>query len=177
MTTEAGWQLRTEQESDAEGIDRMLRRAFQGGNAADLVRRLRAEGGYEPGLSWVAVDGEERVLGHVLFSPVAIVRGQVPAPALALAPLGVAPAHQRQGIGSALVRAGIAASIEAGYGIVLVLGDPGYYSRFGFRPVADTRIDAPRPEWDEALQVLEIRPDALDGVRGVARYPAAFDEV
>lgn len=179
MSKALTWTLRSEHPRHADGIDRVHRRAFQGENAGGLVRRLRAEGGYDPALSLVAEEegGAGEVLGHVLFSPIAIVRGDAPAPALALGPLGVLPARQGQGLGSALVRAGLEACRKAGYGIVLVLGDPGYYSRFGFLPASGARIEPPRPEWAGAFQVLALIPGALDVVRGIARYPEAFDDV
>jgi putative acetyltransferase len=171
--------LRTETPADRAGIDRVLRRAFGGSNAAILVERLRAEGGYDPGLSWVACEERPapRIVGHVLFSPIAIVRGGPPAPALALAPLGVAPDRQRRGVGTALVRRGLAEARRRGHAIVLVLGDPGYYSRFGFRLAVRWRIRPPRSSWTGAFQALGLHPGALETARGEARYPAAFDEV
>ncbi len=178
MTSARSWWVRPETPADAEGIERALRRAFEGSNAANLVRILRAQGGYEAALSWVAVtDSEpERVLGHVLFSPIAIVRGHAPAPALALAPLGVLPDHHGRGIGTALVRAGIEASRDAGYDIVLVLGDPGFYTRFGFTLAADDDIAPPQAEWAPTFQALGLSPGALATVRGTARYPQAFQD-
>lgn len=179
MSDAGPWTVRTEEPGDAEGIDRVLRRAFQGDNAADLVRTLRSQGGYDAGLSWVALESEPvpRIVGHVLFSPIAIVRGDVPAPALALGPLGVMPDRQRHGVGSAIVEAGLKASRDAGHGIVLVLGDPAYYSRFGFALASEARIEPPDPDWAGAFQVLGLMPRALDGVRGMARYPSAWDDV
>ena len=179
MSKEQSWHVRPEGPGDAEGIDLALRRAFRGDNAADLVRRLRDEGGYDPGLSWVAVDVGPggRILGHVLFSPIAVVRGAAPAPALALAPLGVLQDHQRMGIGSALVLRGLDACREHGFGIVLVLGDPGYYARFGFKRASTVGIEPPYAAWADAFQVLGLTPGALDHVRGVARYPDTFSDV
>ena len=179
VDAKAGWIVRSEEPQDAEGIDRALRRAFDGANAADLVRVLRAERGYDPALSMVAVsdDDEARVIGHVLFSPIAIVQGEAPAPALALGPLGVLPDHQHRGVGRALVEAGLAACREAGHRIVLVLGDPGYYERFGFVPASRHRIRPPHANWTDAYQVLGLEEHSLDGVRGLARYPAAWEDV
>lgn len=179
VDAKAGWTVRSEEPQDAEGIDRALRRAFDGANAADLVRVLRTAGGYDPRLSLVAVSDEEpgRVLGHVLFSPIAIVQGEAPAPAIALGPLGVLPDQQRRGIGRALVEAGLHACREAGHRIVLVLGDPGYYGHFGFVLASRHRIRAPHANWTDAYQVLGLDAHALEGVRGVARYPAAWDDV
>jgi putative acetyltransferase len=176
MSEEPAWTVRREEAGDADGIDRALRRAFGGDNAANLVRRLRSEGGYDPVLSWVAVEGGH-VLAHVLFSPIAIVGGDAPAPALALGPLGVMPDAQRQGVGTAIVRAGLEACREAAHAIVLVLGDPAYYGRFGFRLGSEVRIDPPDANWAPAFLALGLTPNALSTVRGTARYPAAFDDV
>ena len=179
MTEGPDWIVRSERPEDASGIDRVLRRAFDGDNAADLVTVLRRDGGYDPGLSIVATsdDAEGRVLAHVLFSPIAIVQGDFPAPALALGPLGVLPERQRQGLGSAVVRAGLDACRDAGHGIVLVLGDPAYYGRFGFVLASELDIRPPHANWAGAYQVLGLTNAALDGVRGLARYPSAWDDV
>jgi len=178
MDVEPNWSIRSEQGGDAEGIDAVLRRAFLGANAAHLVRSLRAQGGYDPDLSLVAVERgpPDRIIGHVLFSPVAIVHGDAPSPALALGPLGVAPSRQRIGVGSALVQAGLARCRERRLSIVLVVGDPGYYARFGFVPASSARIQPPYASWAAAYQVLELLPGALRDARGLARYPAPWDE-
>ncbi len=173
------WQIRPEQPGDEDGIDLVLRRAFSGSNAADLVRTLRRERGYDPDLSLVAVEqaGGDLIVGHVLFSPMAIVHGDAPCPAMALGPLGVMPDRQRQGIGRTLVEAGLAACRDRGLAIVLVLGDPAYYGSLGFEPAAAARIEPPHAGWSEAYQVIELLPGALRETRGVARYPAAWDDV
>ncbi|MDJ0520685.1 MAG: N-acetyltransferase [Planctomycetota bacterium] len=173
MGEQQTWTIRSEQPGDAGGIDEMLRRAFDGDNAANLVRILREEGGYDPALSFVACESDDhgRIVGHVLFSPVAIVHGDAPSPAMALGPLGVMPDRQREGIGRALVNAGLDACRTRGLAIVLVLGDPGYYARFGFTPADEARIEAPHPGWGESYQVLELLPGALKETRGRARYP------
>ncbi len=170
------WTVRAEQPGDEAGIDALHRRAFGGENAANLVRILRAEGAYDPALSLLAYEETPatRIVGHVLFSPVVIVQGGAPHPAMALGPLGVIPDRQQRGIGRALVRAGLAACRERELAIVLVVGDPGYYARFGFTRAVDAHIEAPHASWTEAYQVLEVLPGALRKTRGRARYPAAW---
>jgi putative acetyltransferase len=86
----------------------------------------------------------------------------------------VSPAWQGRGIGSALVRAGLDASRGAGQCVVVVLGDPRYYGRFGFEPAAARGLRYGARVTD-AFQVLELEPGALDGVRGQVEYLAAFD--
>src|SRR5918999_3749119 len=78
-----------------------------------------------------------RIVGHVLFSPMIL---DPPKPCLGmvgLAPVGVLPEHQGRGIGSHLIREGLLACGEAGYGAAVVLGEPGYYGRFGFERASD----------------------------------------
>lgn len=98
-------------------------------------------------------------------------------PALALAPMAVRPEFQRRGIGSALVRAGLDSARSLGHRVVIVLGHPRYYPRFGFRPARPLGIDPPFPCRDEVFMALELVPGALVGVRGTVRYPPAFDGV
>ena len=178
MDTPHTWTLRSEQPDDEAGIDTLLRRAFGGENAANLVRNLRQAGAYDPALSLVAHEDAPapRIVGHVLFSPVVIVQGDAPSPAMALGPLGVMPDRQRRGIGQALVQAGLTLCRERELGIVLVVGDPGYYARFGFTRAVDAHIEAPHASWTEAYQVLEILPGALRETRGRARYPTPWAE-
>lgn len=179
MAAKPTWQIRPEQTGDEDGIDLVLRRAFGGANAANLVRTLRREGGYDQDLSLVAVEeaGGHRVVGHVLFSPIAIVHGDAPSPAMALGPLAVSPDRQRKGVGAALVQAGLEACRARGLAIVLVLGDPAYYSRFGFVHAGDAHIEPPHANWARAYQVVELLPGALRETSGVARYPSAWDDV
>ena len=95
-----------------------------------------------------------------------------------LSPLAVAPARQRQGIGSALVRSVTALAAAAGEPLVILQGDPAFYGRLGFEPAADYGIAMPLPSWapPEAAQVMRL-PRYDDAVRGRIAHPPAFDEV
>ncbi|HWS33730.1 MAG TPA: N-acetyltransferase, partial [Actinoplanes sp.] len=138
---------------------------------APLVDRLRADEGWLPALSLVAVDGDE-VIGHVVCS-----RGRVgPAPALGLGPLSVHPGNQRRGVGSALVHAVLGAADALGEPMVVLLGDPGYYARFGFRPAVGHGIDPPVAEWAPYFQVRVLT--AYDpAVRGTFTYAEPFNDL
>ena len=138
--------IRPERPGDAADIDRVHRTAFPGPEEAGLVADLRAAG--RAAVSLVAVvDGT--VVGHILLSPA------TPAPGLGLAPLAVVPAFQRRGIGSDLVRAGLEAARSTGAAYVVVLGDPAYYGRFGFRPAASLGLSCVFGGGD-AFQVLAL---------------------
>ena len=109
---------------DRGAVRSLICAAFASAAEAELVEALDRAGDTQ--LSLVAEAGEQ-VVGHVLFSRMA-----APFAALALAPLSVAPGHQRQGIGSALVREALARAAQARWDAVFVLGEVAYYERFGF---------------------------------------------
>ena len=181
-TGDAGLVIRSEQAADHAAIAEVNREAFGQEGEPRLVAALRDAEGFDPQLSLVALrDGV--VVGHILFSPIDIVRdgGDLPAialaPAVALAPMAVRPAYQRQGIGSALVRAGLEACRRAGHRIVVVLGHAEYYPRFGFTPAGQRGVRAPFEVPDEAFMVLSLVDGGLDDVAGVVQYPAPFSDL
>ncbi len=122
-------------------------------------------------ISLVASNDAE-LLGHILFSPLLVeVEGEAIA-ALALAPLAVMPGRQDQGVGTALMDAGLAQARAEGWEAVIVLGHPEYYSRFGFSAAAAQGFAAPFD--GPAFMALELRESALSGRRGKIIYPAPF---
>jgi putative acetyltransferase len=128
-------------------------------------------------VSLVAVDeASGGVVGHVLFSPVEIYDGGPGIRAVGLAPVGVLPEYQGKGAGARLIRAGLEACREAGYDAVVLLGEPGYYSRFGFERASDHGLGNEYAV-DEHFMVLELRSGALDGSRGTVRYRPEFGQV
>lgn len=132
MTSEL--RIRRELSSDVHAIGEIIRSAFLGmpyaeGDEAELVEVLRAQDALTVSL---VAEREGTIVGQVAFSP-----AHAPGRALgwyALGPLAVLPAHQRGGIGSTLVRAGLDAILELGARGCILTGDPSYYSRFGFEP-------------------------------------------
>ncbi len=142
--------VRDETPADIDGIRSVERAAFGRDNEADLVDSLR--GSAVPFLSLVAVSSGQ-VVGHVLFTRVAFAPPR-DSLSFGLAPLAVDPGHRGKGIGTALVEAGLARLREMGCGVVVVLGDPEYYGRFGFQPASSLGLrcgfDAP-PEACMAL--------------------------
>ncbi|MEZ0397425.1 MAG: HAD-IA family hydrolase [Anaerolineales bacterium] len=163
--------IRPETPADRAAIRRIHERAFGRPNEAEAVDLIRRRG--QAVLSLVAARGRHR-LGHVLFSPVTV-DGQPALDGLGLGPIAVLPQVQRTGIGSRLVRAGLALARQAGFGFVVVVGDAAYYSRFGFRPARRFGLTCPYGDGD-FFMALELEPGALADAAGRLRYVAAFDE-
>ncbi len=165
--------VRPEQPSDYAAVRRVNEDAFGEATEADLVDALRAAA--RPAVSLVA-EQDGQVIGHIFFSPVEVVGAGGRFTAMGLAPMAVLPAHQLQGIGSALVRAGLEACLALGHDVVFVLGHPDYYPRFGFAPTAAYGIRCTYDAPPEAFMVAELRPGALAGRTGVVHFRPEFDE-
>ena len=171
----AGVQIRDEQPSDADAIRRLHNEAFNGDVEGRLVDLLRKNN--KALVSLVAAIGED-IFGHILFSAVSITGAAPDAPAvraIGLAPVAVLPGFQRRGVGSRLVHEGLGRCKRAGYDLVVVLGDPAYYGRFGFRAANTSGLENEYGVADEFM-VLELQPGALGGVNGLVRYAPEFKE-
>ena len=165
--------VRPERPDDREAVAHVHRDAFGRKEEADLVDALRQSPAFIPELSLVAIQGAQ-VVGHVLFTRI-VVRGErQPHPALALAPLAVLGSHQRRGLGSALVERGLEQAHAFGHELVIVLGHPKYYPRFGFVPAGPRGIQAPFPVREEAFMARELRPGVLGRINGQVEYPPEF---
>ncbi len=173
---DAGIVIRSEQLADHAAIAEVNREAFGQEGEARLVAALRDAEGFDAQLSLVALR-DDTVVGHILFSPIDIVRDAGDVPAVALAPMAVLPEFQRQDIGSALVREGLDTCRRAGYRMVVVVGHADYYPRFGFTLAGERGVQAPFEVPDEAFMVLSLVDGGLDNVAGVVRYPAAFSDL
>lgn len=133
---------------DFVAIGDVVRRAFHDHQSvADLVELIRASPHYVPELALVARAGPD-VVGFVMLSHVAVAAGDgARHDVLTLSPLAVAPDHERQGIGSTLVRAGLAAADATGAGLVTLEGSPAYYGRLGLQFAPDFGITIDLPKW------------------------------
>lgn len=155
--------IRPEEPADRAAVRLVVEAAFPTPAEAALVDRLRDDG--DVVISLVAGDADG-VVGHVLFSR--LIGG---ARVLGLAPVSILPARQRAGIGSLLIRQGLAAAAAAGWEAVVVLGDPAFYRRFGFDPDLAAAIVSPYA--GPHLMALTLTPDAPRLV-GRLDYPPAF---
>jgi putative acetyltransferase len=137
---------------------------------ATLISWLRDDEGWIPELSMVAVE-DELVIGHGVAT-----RAHVEAdPVLGLGPLSVVPHRQRAGNGSALVHALLGAADALGEPLVALLGNPGFYGRFGFVPAQSLGIAAPDPSWGDYFQVRTLTTYA--GQTGRFRYASPFERL
>lgn len=159
--------IRDEVPGDEEGIGLVLASAFPTSLESQLVSRLRASGRLR--ISLVAPLGEQ-IVGHVAFSPVTVAASEG---GLGLAPLSVLSEYQRQGIGSSLVRAGLAACRRLGAPFVVVLGEPHYYSRFGFVPAARWGL-VDEYGGGDAFAAIEFNPGGIPPGGGLVRYAPEF---
>jgi putative acetyltransferase len=162
--------VRTEEERDADAVYAVNTAAFETPLEANLVDTLRQKA--QPLISFVAED-DGVIVGHILFSPVSLT-GHSDVRIMGLGPMAVAPNHQRKGIGSALVRAGLDRCKQLGFGAVVVLGHAEYYPRFGFLPSSRFGMGCEYDVPEEVFMVVELQPGYLHGMAGTIKYHAAF---
>lgn len=154
--------------ADYAAIRAVLRHAFFGGDEANLVEQLRADGDV---LVELVAANEIAIQGHILYSPLAIEREDGTLAATALAPVAVLPPFQKQGLGAALIRAGNARCADLGLSAIIVLGHKDYYPKLGFSAALAESLEAPFS--GPHFMALELEPGALrDG--GRVRYAKAF---
>lgn len=163
-------EIRPESDQGRKAVCNVNRLAFEAEDEANLVDALR-DGGYAE-VSLVAEEGGE-IVGHILFSRLAIVTDDGILDALSLAPMAVLPSHQRQGVGSKLVEAGLEACRKRNHKIVVVLGHPEFYPCFGFSAKLAQPLVSPFGV-GEAWMAMELVPGALEGVVGKVEYPPPF---
>src|SRR6185436_17086267 len=162
--------IRAEQDEDRAAVHAVNASAFDTPLEARLVDALREQAA--PVVSLVAEDNGA-IVGHIMFSPVSL-SGHAALKIMGLAPMAVAPGHQRKGIGSSLVRAGLEQCRQLGFGAVVVLGHPTYYPRFGFSSSTRFGIGCEYEVPEEVFMVVELQPGFLRGAAGNVQYHAAF---
>jgi putative acetyltransferase len=158
-------EVRIEQPEDADGVRRLLAAAFGGEAEARLVTALRPTHAWLSEFSVVAEESGQ-VVAFALLSRI-MIGGEA---GLALGPVAVAPQRRRQGLGTAVITDALRRATEARERLVLVLGDPEYYRRFGFVPAAPYGITSEWSSAGDAWQVLALRPVE-------ARYPTPWHHV
>ncbi len=159
--------IRASNESDLEPIRLLHLAAFgeeEGEAVSTLVMELLQNRNAKPVLSLVA-EKQKDIVGHVLFTPISVENSPSEIRAHIMAPLAVAEAHQRAGIGTELIKEGLTALKASGTQFVMVLGDPNYYQKSGFH--TGHQLETPYAiDYPEAWMAIELKKGALDGVKG-----------
>ena len=166
--------VRKERPTDIADVRSLNIAAFPSEAEADLVDELRVNG--KATVSLVAVH-DERIIGHILFSPVMMESNVGQDSILGLAPMAVLPAFQRRGVGSLLVTTGLAQCKRNGVGAVVVLGNPDYYSRFDFQTASLSNIGCLYDVPDKYFMALELADGVLSRISGTAQYQPEFSGV
>ncbi len=164
--------IRPETADDLDAIRKVHVAAFPTAAESELVDALRVANNLDASL--VAEDEDSSaVVGHIAFSPVTI-EGSEALVGTGLAPVAVLPEFQHKGVGQQLIEAGLLTCEESGTDFVVVLGDPNYYSRFGFQPATNFEVGNEYGVGDEFM-VIEFAAGCLAG--GTAKYCQQFKDL
>jgi len=165
--------IRSETPEDRADIHHVHSKAFGQESEAKLVEKLRNRGML---LVTLVALSDGQVVGHIAFSSVTVKTENSSFQAIALGPMAVLPEYQRKVIGSQLVRAGLEECRHLGHEIVVLVGHPDYYPRFGFVPARSKGIECEFEVPDEVWMLLELREGALSSRRGTVSFQHEFRE-
>ncbi len=163
--------IRLENTDDYRAVEELTREAFWNVNVPGcgehlLAHNLRLYKNFVKELDFVAeADGE--IVGNIMYVRASVVDDDGTShEVLSFGPISVLPKFQRQGVGSALIAHSTIIARAMGFGATLIYGSPKYYPRFGFRPAKEFGIMSEDGYYAAALQALELRQGALDGIKG-----------
>ena len=162
--------IRSANPHDYARTESVVREAFwnvyrPGAIEHSVLHKLRQSNALIPELDLVAIDDDDNIVGVLICPEGQIHSDRVRAAALSMM-VGVTPDHQRQGIGSMLIRHAIGAAKALGYPAIIIFGDPAYYVQFGFRNAAEYAIQTADGENFASFMALELTPGALNEIKG-----------
>lgn len=169
--------IRDETEPDYATVYEVVSAAFGKTDEADLVNRLRNL----PRVISLVAELEGLIIGHIMFSPVHLIQGGdqiIDINIAGLAPVSVAPSHQKSGVGKALIESGLNRCLESGYTACVLLGHPSYYPKFGFQPARSTfGISSTYDVPDPVFMALEMVKGSFKGKSGTIHYHPTFEGI
>ena len=171
--------IRKEHPKDYDQVIELTGKAFEtleisNHNEGQLVDKLRKAPTFIDELSLVA-ELNGKVVGHILFTPILIDNAEQQFKSLVLAPVSVLPEFQKMGIGGQLILYGHQKAIELGFYSVILLGHPGYYPRFGYKPASTWGIKTHyKLPCNEVFMAVELTDGALTNVSGMVIFPPEF---
>ena len=171
--------LRLETEKDYRIVEELTREAFwnihvPGCDEHLLVRNMRNSEDFIGELDFVATQGD-KIVGSIMYARSKIIGGDLEHAVLTFGPISALPEFQNKGIGGKLIRHTIKLAKEMSYKAIVIYGDPEYYKRFGFRESKLHKITNKEKKYPAALLVLELFPNALDGIEGVFDEGKAYE--
>lgn len=166
--------IRPEKENDFKQIYDLVKIAFQtakvsDGKEQDFVNQLRISGNYIPELALVAKEND-KLIGHIMLTKIYINNCDRKTETLLLAPLSIVLAYRNKGVGSKLINKSFELAKDMGYKSVSLVGDPVYYSRFGFKKSVDLGIRNFQGIPEEYVQACELVPGALSEISGTIDF-------
>jgi len=171
--------LRPEEERDFPIVEELTREAFwdvycPGCNEHLLVHKLRKADVFVKELDFVALC-DNKITGNIMYAEAAVKNNDAEHTVLTFGPVSVLPEYQNRGIGGKLINETIKLSKEMGYKGIIIYGDPEYYKRFGFKQSKEYQITNGGKRFPAALLVLELYPDALNGIEGIFDEGKAYE--
>ncbi|GAB4241589.1 MAG: N-acetyltransferase [Stanieria sp.] len=166
--------IRAETLLDYESISRVNNLAFGQETEAKFIDKIRNSEHYIPTLSLLA-ELEHQIIGYIMFSWIDLIAEKT-IKVLALAPLAVLPKYQNQGVGSTLVNEGLSVADNYNIPLVIVLGHPNFYAKFGFEPSVNYNIASPFDAPKEVFMVKLLK-SYQRGTCGQVVYPSAFNNL
>jgi len=166
--------IRLEEEKDFSIVENLTREAFwnvycPGADEHLLVHNLRESSVFIKELDFVAIN-DSKIVGNIMYAEAAVKNNDLEYTVLTFGPVSVLPEYQNKGIGGKLINHTIKLSKEMGFKAIIIYGDPEYYKRFGFKESKEYKITNKDKKYPAALLVLELYPNALNGIEGI------FDE-
>lgn len=163
--------IRIETSQDFNQIYDLVKIAFQTAKVSnareqDYVNELRSSGNYIPELALIAEENG-KLIGHIMLTKTFIVNGNDRQDVLLLGPIAVPLEYRSKGIGSALINESFRLARQMGYKAVVLVGDPGYYHRFGFKSAITFGIKSKMDIPYENVMACELTPGTLNGINGV----------